>query len=238
MHIDEALRAVIDQPTRNCTSTAMVWHLLKSMLNLNKGRYVSTFSGAPSYPESSEDVSMEASADKRSRALPDTTTKPDGKLLKTSEVASPSPARHDISESCDDDTHVFDVSGGQEANSKPSTTRRTANDASEARFLTRQMHRRVPAWKPQMCIEALNASPIGQTPISEVTEIHFATDELVAVAAQCLADLARESESLNQSAERVSTTPAAPTQAEKESINVGRLLVSQKTNLRVLQRDR
>ena len=129
MHTDDALRAMIDQPARNSASPAMA----SSQVNAaNKGSYVSTSSGAPPYPESSEDVSMEASGDKRSSESPDTTTKPHGKSLKTSEVASPSPARHAISESCDDDTHVSDVSVGQEASSKPSSTRWTANDAADA----------------------------------------------------------------------------------------------------------
>ena len=83
------------------------------------------------------------------------------------------------------------MSAGQEANSKPSATCRMAN-ASEARSLTRQMHKRVPAWKLQMCIEALTARPIDQARVAEVTEIQFANDELVVVAAQCLVDLARE----------------------------------------------
>ena len=50
---------------------------------------------------------------------------------------------------------MFDVSVGQEATSKPSTIRRRANDASEARLLTGRMHKRIPAWKLQMCVEAL-----------------------------------------------------------------------------------
>ena len=54
-----------------------------------------------------------------------------------------------------------------------------------------------------------------------MTEIQFATNELIAVAAQCLADIARESESVNQPSEHVSTMPAASNQAEKESINAG-----------------
>ena len=54
-----------------------------------------------------------------------------------------------------------------------------------------------------------------------MTEIQFASDERVVVAAQCLADLARESESANDSAEHVSTATAAPSQTEKESADAG-----------------
>ena len=67
---------------------------------MNKGSNASSFSGAPPSSEPSKDVSMETSVNIRSRESPDTTTKPDGKSSKTSEAASPSPARHDISGSC------------------------------------------------------------------------------------------------------------------------------------------
>ena len=158
---------------------------------------------------------MEASADKRSRELPDTTTKPDGKSLKTSEAASPAPARHDISESCVADTHIPDVRAGQNVPLRFPTNPTMANDASEARLLTGQMHKRVPAWKLQLCIEALNASPIDQARITEATENQFANDKLVIVATQYLADLARESESMSPSTEHVGAASAASSQARR-----------------------
>ena len=227
MHIDDALKAMIDQPARSGASPAM--RRLTSVLSrthaVNKGSYASIFSTATPFPDSSEDVSMEASADKRSRESPDTTLKPDGKSLKTSEAASPSLARQDASGSCAADTLMFDVSVEQEATSKPPTIRRRANDASEARLLTRQMHRRclkrIPAWKFKMCVEALNARPIDHTRVTEVTEIQFASDELVDVAAQCLVDLAKESEAPNDSAGHASAASAAPSQIEKESADAG-----------------
>ena len=72
-----------------------------------------------------------------------------------------------------------------------------------------------------MCIAALNARPIDLARISEVTEIEFASDELVVVAAQCLADLARESDSRSESTEHTSAASAMPSQAEKESVDAG-----------------
>ena len=83
---------------------------------------------------------------------------------------------------------MFDVGVEQEATSKPSTVRRRANDASEARLFTRQMHKHIPAWQLKMCTEALSARPTDHTRTTEVTEIQFASDELVDVAAQCLVD--------------------------------------------------
>ena len=163
---------------------------------------------------------MEASADKRSRESPDTTTKPDGKSLKTSEAASPSPARQDMSDPCIPDICMSRVSDGQDANVRVPANRRLANDALEARLLIRQMRKRVPAWRLTMCIEALNARPMNVARIAKVTEILFADNEKVAVAAQCLADLSRESESNNQSTEHVGATSVASDEAEKESMNV------------------
>ena len=81
MHIDDAVKAMIDQPVRSGTGTTMA----SSQPNVqsdsstsveNKGSSVSVLYGVPPFSEPSKDVSMEASADKRSRESPDTTTKP------------------------------------------------------------------------------------------------------------------------------------------------------------------
>ena len=55
----------------------------------------------------------------------------------------------------------------------------------------RQMHRRIPAWKLKLCVEALNAKPVDLVRIAEVTEIQSASEELVDVAAQCLIEIAK-----------------------------------------------
>ena len=65
-------------------------------------------------------------------------------------------------------------------------TRRMANNAPEAKLQTRALHSRVPPWKISNCIQALNAQPIDLTHIAEVTEIQFASNDLVVVAAKCL----------------------------------------------------
>ena len=181
----------------------------------------SLFSCPAPYPESSEDVTMEASADKRLRESPDVTLKPDGKSLKTSGTATTSPARPATKQvhaqlifSC-----LMGVSSREQL-PKPSAIRRKANDASEARLLIRQMHKRIPAWKLRLCIDTLNARPIDHARIAEVTEIQFVNDELVDVAAQRLV-VARESESGTSSVGLASTTTAAPSQSEKKSTEIG-----------------
>ena len=95
------IQAMIDQPARNSAGTAVPSshshaQSVPSAVVVDKGSNMSSSFSAPHPPEASEDVSMETSADKRSRESPDTTNKPDGKPLKTSESASPSPARHDL----------------------------------------------------------------------------------------------------------------------------------------------
>ena len=71
--------------------------------------------------------------------------------------------------------------------------------------------------------------PIDHIRITEVTEIHFASDELVAVAAQCLADLA-EKESINagqaphepeNEPEGATETPSVQTDEDMMSKGVG-----------------
>ena len=69
------------------------------------------------------------------------------------------------------------------------TIRRSAKDNDEARLQVVAMHSRVPAWKLSKCIKVLNAQPLDLEYIAEVTEIQFASEELVAVAAKCLAGL-------------------------------------------------
>ena len=61
------------------------------------------------FPDSAEDVTMDSGADKRSRESPDSTLKPEGKLLKTSEAAPTEAATNDVEEQ-------------KTENAKPSTT--------------------------------------------------------------------------------------------------------------------
>ena len=52
-----------------------------------------------------------------------------------------------------------------------------------------KMHRRIPAWKLKTCIGELNASSVDLMRVAEVTEIRFASLDLVCVAAQCLNEI-------------------------------------------------
>ena len=63
----------------------------------------------------------------------------------------------------------------------------------------------------------LNDRPIDLARIAEVTDIQFVSEELVEVAIQCLADIAKEIESTNSSVGTTGAAEATPTQGEKES---------------------
>ena len=221
-HIDSALQAMIDQSSRQGASAAGEPSRISDPSTLStttgfKGSYASTFPSAPPYPDSSGDVNMKSSADKRSRESPDSTLKPAGKLLKTSGVATATSTKDVMSSSCATDSATFD--GSNDAAPKAPTIRWRAKDAAEAKQSVRQMHRRIPAWKLKLCAEVLNASPADLARIAEVTEIQFATVELVDVAAQCLIEIAKEIESANVSAGAADTAAAAPSQDEKESVS-------------------
>ena len=90
MHVDESLAGNdetmyldIDADTAKQPSHISA-QPASSTIAGDKGSYASTFPSATPFLDSSEDVNMEASADKRSRESPDSTLKPDGKSLKTS----------------------------------------------------------------------------------------------------------------------------------------------------------
>ena len=137
--------------------------------------------------------------------------------MKTSGVAPATSTKDVTSNTCAADTATFD--GSNDAAPKAPTARWKARDAAEAKLFVRQMHRRIAAWKLKLCIEALHASPIDLVCIAEVTEILFATVELVDVADQCLIQIAKEIESANVSTGTPGTTAAAPSHDDKESTN-------------------
>ena len=89
MHVDKALQAMINKPARSSAGATMASsqpsNQSNAMVNIeNNGSGATTSAAMPPPPEPSSDASMEASSDKRTREPPDTTTKPEGKSLKTS----------------------------------------------------------------------------------------------------------------------------------------------------------
>ena len=103
-------------------------------------------SGVP-FPDSVEDVSMDSGTDKRSRESPDSTMKPEGKSLKTSE---PTTVRTTI------DTD--EVSTAESV--KPSNVTRRPKTISEVESLMQEVHTRMPAWKAVKILETSTANQV------------------------------------------------------------------------------
>ena len=141
VHVDPALQAMLDQSLlQGVTTVDQAAHTsataASSMLSEFKGSYASMFPIAPPYPDSSEDVNMESSADKRSRESPDSTLTPEGKSLKTSGVATATTIEEAVS-AADTKVSVTEEAVNAAAPETP-TTRWTANNAEEARFCVQQ----------------------------------------------------------------------------------------------------
>ena len=220
VHIDPALQAMIDQSSQPSASAACQpcpasAQSSSSMLTGFKGSYASTSPDAPPFPDSVEDVSMESSADKRSRESPDSTLKPEGKSLKTSGVATATPIENVASSACAADTATCDESN--DAAPEFPAIRWRAREVAETRLLMRQLKNRMPAWKLRTCTEALRATPVDLARIVEVTGIQFDTVKLVKVAVQCLDEIASEVDVAN--AVDTSATAAASSHDDKQSAN-------------------
>ena len=195
VHIDPALQAMIDQSSQPsasaaCQSRHTSAQSSSNMLTGFKGSYASTSPDAPPFPDSVEDVSMESSADERSRESPDSTLKPEGKSLKTSGVATATPTENATSNACAASAATCDESN----NAAPEipTIRWRAREVAETRLLMRQLQNRMPAWKLRTCTGALRATPVDLARIGEATGIQFDTVELVKAAVQCLDEIASE----------------------------------------------
>ena len=217
-HIISALQAMLDQASeQDATAASQPYHTQDTSSTTAglKGSYASPLPTPSPYPDSSEAVNMESSADKRSREPPDSTLKPKGKSLKTSGVAPATSTENVNSSACTAGTATLDES--KNAAPRAPTVCWKARDAAEAKLFVQQMHRCIPAWKLKLCIEALNASSVDLARIAEVTEIQFATVELVDVAVRCLIEIAKEIESANAPAGTPGTTAAAPSQDDKKS---------------------
>ena len=115
---------------------------------------------AAPYPDSVEDVSMDSGADKRSRESPDSTLKPEGKSLKTSETAT-APTTTDT----DEMSTAGDV--------KPSNVTKRPKTVSEAKSLMREVHKRMPAWKAEKLLETRKVDQVDLAALGEATGILF-----------------------------------------------------------------
>ena len=143
-HIDPALQAMIDrslQPSTGATSQpSSIGAPTLSTSTGFKGSYASSSAVATPFPDSTEDVNMESSADKRSRESPDSTLIPEGKSLKTSGVATATSTEEVSSNKCTTDDAT--VTGSSEAVPEAPAHRWKARSAAETKQFVRLMHHR------------------------------------------------------------------------------------------------
>ena len=93
MQVDSALQDMINQSAQATSGQTGATYDLGTPANVDSadqpmGSNECASGGPAPFPDSSEDISMDSGADKRSRESPDSTLKPEGKSLKTSETAA------------------------------------------------------------------------------------------------------------------------------------------------------
>ena len=173
VHIDPALQALIDKSSSPVVPAANPPSYFSAQSSTStatgfKGSYASVDAEETPLPDSKGDVTMESSADKRSRESPDSTLKSEGKSLKTSGVAKATESEDNISASASDATMTEEP---QHNHPETPVAQWKAKNADETRLHIRQMHRRLPAWKLKVCVEALQADRIDLESITKVTGI-------------------------------------------------------------------
>ena len=134
---------------------------------------------AAPFPDPAEDVTMDSGVDKRSRESPDSTLKPEGKSLKTSEAA-PTVAATDA------------VEAQKTENVKSSTTTKRHTTIPEAESLMWEVHHRMPAWKADKLIESLKSEEVDLAALEEATGILFESKEMWRDAVQHLEKIQKE----------------------------------------------
>ena len=134
---------------------------------------------AAPFPDSVEDVLMDSGVDKRSRESPDSTLKPEGKSLKTSETAPAATA-----------TDTVGVSTAESV--KPSNVTKRPMTAPEAKSLMWEVHHRMPAWKAEKLIEFRKSDQVDLAVLGEATGILFGSKEMLNEAVQYLERIRNE----------------------------------------------
>ena len=164
---------------------------------------------AAPFPDSTEDVSMESGVDKRSRESPDSTLKPEGKSLKTSESAAVA---------ADMDTCAATSDAPVAGSMKPSNVTKRPKTIPEAKFLMWEVHQRMPAWKAVKLIESNKDDQVDLAALGEATGILFDSREMLNEAVQCLERIRKEKDGKedDKSKEHQSSDPCSAQDDEQE----------------------
>ena len=172
MHIDSALQALLNPGGGPPASQTGVLYDLGVPIKVNAADQPmgsnECASGVP-FPDSIEDVSMESGTDKRSRESPDSTLKPEGKSLKTSETTT-------VQTTTDTD----EMSTAESV--KPSNVTKRPKTVSEVKSLMQEVHSRMPAWKAAKILETRKANQVDLAALGEATGILFESQDLLSKA--------------------------------------------------------
>ena len=178
MQIDSALQALLNPSRQVPSGQSGLNYDLGTPASVNSaaqpmGSNVFACGAAAPFPDSVEDVSMDTGVDKRSRESPDSTLKPEGKSMKTSETASAA-------------TATDNVEALKTESAKPATVTKRPMTIPEAKSLMWEVHLRMPAWKAEKLIEFHKTDQDDLAALGEATGIAFASKEMLNEAVQCL----------------------------------------------------
>ena len=212
MQIDSALQALLNPSGRPPSGQPGVHYDLGVPINVNAadqptGSNECASGVAAPFPDSVEDVSMDSGADKRSRESPDSTLKPEGKSLKTSETAT-APTTTDTNEMSTADSV------------KPSNVTKRPKTVSEAKSLMREVHQRMPAWKAEKLLETCKVDQVDLAALGEATGILFASQDMLKEAVLHLDRIRKEKagkEDADLDAPETSDTHSSESQDQDES---------------------
>ena len=184
MQIDAALQALLNLPAQASSSHSAVTYDLGVPVNVDHasqpvGSNECASGAVAPFPDSTDDVVMESGVDKRSRESPDSTLKPEGKSLKTSENTA-TPASQDSEEMpTADSTQTSNVT------KRPKTV-------SEAKSLMQEVHLRMPAWKAEKLLDAYKAEQVDFVALGETTGILFESQDVFKEAVMHLESLRKD----------------------------------------------
>ena len=212
MQIDSALQALLNPSGRPPSGQPGVHYDLGVPINVNAadqptGSNECASGVAAPFPDSVEDVSMDSGADKRSRESPDSTLKPEGKSLKTSETATAPTTT---------DTNEMSTADGV----KPSNVTKRPKTVSEAKSLMREVHQRMPAWKAEKLLETCKVDQVDLAALGEATGILFASQDMLKEAVLHLDRIRKEKagkEDADLDAPETSDTHSSESQDQDES---------------------
>ena len=159
MQIDSALQALLNPSAQASSSQSAVTYDLGVPVNVDQvsqpvGSNECASGIVAPFPDSTDDVTMDSGVDKRSRESPDSTLKPEGKSLKTSENAA-TPASKDSEE-----MPTADSTQSSNVTKRPKTV-------SEAKSLMQEVHLRMPAWKAEKLLEAYKTEQVDLAALGE-----------------------------------------------------------------------